>query len=87
MVHLCRLIVVPVLLFLILFIVRLSANARIVLAFPLWIILGAQCFRIGVELFLHQLWIDGLVPKMLTFEGANAYSMHIPDTRARQKAP
>jgi uncharacterized membrane protein len=22
-------------------------------------------------LFLHQLWIDGLVPKMLTFEGAN----------------
>src|SRR6266849_1191018 len=80
-------IVVPVLLFLILFIVRLSANARIVLALPLWIILGAQCFRIGVELFLHQLWIDGLVPKMLTFEGANAYSMHIPDTRARQKAP
>jgi len=64
-------IVVPVLLFLILFIVRLSANARVVLAFPLWIILGAQCFRIGVELFLHQLWIDGLVPKMLTFEGAN----------------
>jgi hypothetical protein len=64
-------IVVPVLLFLILFIVRLSANARVVLAFSLWIILGAQCFRIGVELFLHQLWIDGLVPKMLTFEGAN----------------
>jgi uncharacterized membrane protein len=26
---------------------------------------------IGVELFLHQFWIDGLVPKMLTFEGAN----------------
>jgi hypothetical protein len=39
------------------------------LALPLWIILGAQCFRIGVELFLHQLWIEGLVPKMLTFEG------------------
>jgi hypothetical protein len=64
-------IVVPVLLFLILFIVRLSASARVALAFPLWIILGTQCFRIGVELFLHQLWIDGLVPKMLTFEGAN----------------
>jgi hypothetical protein len=64
-------IVVPVLFFLFLFIVRTSAGARVALAFPLWIILGTQSFRIGVELFLHQLWIDGLVPKMLTFEGAN----------------
>src|SRR6266700_4465160 len=62
---------VPVLFFLFLFIVRFSADARVALAFPLWIILGAQCFRVGVELFLHQLWIGGLVPKMLTFEGAN----------------
>ena len=62
---------VPVLFFLFLFIVRFFANARIILAFPLWIILGAQCFRVGVELFLRQLWIGGLVPKMLTFEGAN----------------
>src|SRR6266403_4270020 len=62
---------VPVLFFLFLFIVRFSANARIILAFPLWIVLGAQCLRVGVELFLHQLWIGGLVPKMLTFEGAN----------------
>jgi hypothetical protein len=63
-------IVVPVLAFLLFFIVR-SSGARIALAFPLWIILGTQSFRIGVELFLHQLWIDGVVPKMLTFEGAN----------------
>jgi hypothetical protein len=64
-------IVVPVLLFLIFFVVRPSASARVTLAIPLWIILGTQCFRIGVELFLHQLWIEGLVPRMLTFEGAN----------------
>jgi hypothetical protein len=64
-------IVVPILLFLILFIVRSSASARVALAFPLWIVLAAQCFRIGVELFLHRLWIEGLVPKMLTFAGAN----------------
>jgi hypothetical protein len=64
-------IVVPVIFFLILFIARFSADAGVVLSFPLWILLGIQCFRIGVELFLHQLWIDGLVPKMLTFEGAN----------------
>jgi hypothetical protein len=63
--------VVPVLGFLIFCIVRFSTDARVALSFPLWIILGMQCFRIGVELFLHQLWIDGLVPKMLTFEGAN----------------
>jgi hypothetical protein len=66
--------VVPVLLFLLVFLVFIvlsTVSERVALAFPLWILLGAQSFRIGVELFLHQLWIDGLVPKMLTFEGAN----------------
>jgi hypothetical protein len=64
----------PILLFLsffLVFMVRSAAGSRIALAFPLWIILGTECFRIGVELFLHQLWIEGIVPKMLTFEGAN----------------
>jgi len=64
----------PILLFLfffIVFMVRSAAASRIALALPLWIILGTECFRVGVELFLHQLWIEGIVPKMLTFEGAN----------------
>jgi hypothetical protein len=67
------LIFVPVVVFLVLFIVRVgsSAGAREALAFPLWVLIGAQAFRVGVELFIHQLWIDGLVPKMLTFAGAN----------------
>ena len=64
-------IVIPVAIFLVYFILRSASHAGIALAFPLWIILAAQSFRIGVELFLHQLWLDGLVPKMLTFEGAN----------------
>jgi len=64
-------IVGPVLLFLIFFIVRPSASAHGVLAFPLWLILGTQLFRVVVELFLHQLWIEGLVPRMMTFAGAN----------------
>ena len=64
-------IVVPVIVFLIIFIVRSFTDAGLALSFPLWIILGTQCFRVGVELFLHQLWIDGLAPKMLTFAGAN----------------
>ena len=64
---------VPVLVILVLSILglRSSAGARVALPFPLWIILGTQSFRIVVELFLHQLWIDGLCPKMLTFAGAN----------------
>jgi hypothetical protein len=64
----------PVILFLVFsiaFIARSPGGARVALAFPLWILLGTQTFRIGVELFLHQLWIDGLVPRMLTFAGAN----------------
>jgi hypothetical protein len=61
----------PVLLFLIVFVARPSASVQGVLALPLWIILGTQCFRVGVELFLHQLWIEGLVPRMMTFKGAN----------------
>ncbi|HYL93026.1 MAG TPA: hypothetical protein VEW69_07695, partial [Alphaproteobacteria bacterium] len=60
---------VPIILFLLVFVVKLSPSARVGLAFPLWILLGMQCFRIGVELFLHQLWLEGVVPKMLTFRG------------------
>jgi hypothetical protein len=67
------LIFVPIVVFLVLFIVRVgsSAGARVALAFPLWVLIGTQAFRVGVELFIHQLWINGLVPKMLTFAGAN----------------
>ncbi len=63
--------VVPALFFLFFLIVRSSASAQAAVAFPIWIIPCTQCFRIGVELFLHQLWMDGLVPQMLIFEGAS----------------
>ena len=64
---------IPVVLFLIFFILRARplGGPNRASAFPLWILLGAQCFRIIVELFIHQLWKEGIVPKMLTFEGAN----------------
>lgn len=64
-------IVLPALLFIALVLVRSTAGARLALAVPLWVLLAAQSYRVGVELFLHQLWLDGLAPKMLTFEGAN----------------
>ena len=63
-------VVLPVFLF-VFFVSRSDAGARIAAAVPLWILLGLQTFRIGVELLLHRLWIDGIVPRMLTFEGAN----------------
>lgn len=62
---------VPVFLFVALFLVRSEAAARGALAIPLGLLIGAQTFRVGVELFLHQLWLAGLAPRMLTFEGAN----------------
>ena len=62
-------VLLPVVLFLVFFVVR--AGTRGVVTFPLWVLIGAQVFRVGVELFIHQLWQDGLVPKMLTYAGAN----------------
>ena len=64
---------VPLAVILVFLILRMRsvAGRRVALAFPLWILLGMQCFRVIVELFLHQLWIEGLIPKMLTFAGAN----------------
>ncbi len=64
---------VPVALFLVYFVVRTPPAAGVdrASAIPLWLLLGAQCFRIPVELFIHQLWKEGLVPRMLTFEGTN----------------
>ena len=61
----------PAVLFVVLFAARSARGGRIALAVPLWVLLGLQGYRIGVELFLHRLWLDGLAPRMLTFEGAN----------------
>ena len=38
---------------------------------PLWLLLGFQVFRVGVELELHHLWSLGLAPRLLTLEGGN----------------
>lgn len=64
-------ILVPAAVFIVLFVARSATGGRIALAVPLWVLLGLQGYRAGVELVLHQLWLDGLAPKMLTFEGAN----------------
>jgi len=65
------LLVVPAVLFVILFLVRSEAAGRIAASVPLAVLVGAQTYRVGVELFFHQLWQAGLVPHMLTYGGAN----------------
>ena len=62
---------VPVFLFIILFAVRSQAGSRLALEVPLSWLIGAQVFRLVVELFLHQLWKEGLVPRLMTYEGGN----------------
>jgi hypothetical protein len=64
-------ILLPVFAFMIFAVVRSPVAGRVARTLPLPLLIGGQAFRVGVELFLHQLWLDGLVPKMLTFEGAN----------------
>ncbi len=64
-------VIVPFMLFAILFLARSNAAVKIAFAIPLGLLLAAQVFRVGVEIFLHQLANEGVVPTMLTFEGAN----------------
>jgi hypothetical protein len=63
----------PIVIFFLILIARAKSPTfeRLAVSFPLWLILAVQTFRVGVELFLHQLWTAGLVPRMLTFSGAN----------------
>lgn len=62
---------VPPFLAAVIFLALLPAGRRAALAFPLWLLLGGQAFRVGVELVLHALWRDGLVPRLMTYEGGN----------------
>jgi hypothetical protein len=50
---------------------RSSYGGRLAAGLPASAFIGLESFRIVVELFLHQLWLEGLVPRMMTFEGAN----------------
>jgi hypothetical protein len=56
---------------LVLFMARSSLGGRLAGGLPAAVFIALESFRIVIELFLHQLWLEGLVPKMLTFEGAN----------------
>lgn len=64
-------IVIPAIAFVALFAVRSKRGGAVAAALPVWLLIGAQVFRVGVESGLHQLWQMGLVPKLMTYEGGN----------------
>jgi hypothetical protein len=64
------LILIPVVLGVV-FLARSVAGRDLALSIPVSLLIGAQVFRVIVELFIHQLWNVGLLPKMLTYEGSN----------------
>ena len=55
----------------VLFLAFSDAGRSMALGIPLSLLIGAQTFRVIVELFIHQLWSVGLMPRMLTYQGAN----------------
>jgi hypothetical protein len=61
----------PVLLFMMLFAVRSRAGLAVALRIPTGLLIGAQCFRVGVELGLHRLGEERLVPRLMTYDGGN----------------
>lgn len=56
---------------LVMFCARSQFGGRLADAIPPYISMGLESFRVVVELFLHELSVIGLIPKMLTYEGAN----------------
>lgn len=64
-------IVIPVITFVALFAVRSTRGGAVARALPIGLLMGAQVFRVGVEWGLHRLWEQGLVPRLMTYEGGN----------------
>ena len=54
-----------------LFLAISRSGGKLASYFPIWLLTGFQVFRIGVELLIHRLWVDGLVPKLMTYEAGN----------------
>ncbi|MFA6312458.1 MAG: hypothetical protein WCV99_09310 [Sterolibacterium sp.] len=56
---------------LVMFMARSSVGLTIATSVPIWFLTGMESFRLVVEGFLHMLWQDGQLPRMLTYHGAN----------------
>lgn len=56
---------------LVMFCARSQFGGELAQAIPAYALMGLESVRIGIEVFLHQLWLAGLVPAILTYDGAN----------------
>jgi hypothetical protein len=61
----------PILAVLVLFAGRSQAGLRLATSLPLALLIGFQFFRTGVEWTIHQLYLAGLAPRLMTLEGGN----------------
>lgn len=50
---------------------RSARAGRFAAALPVALLIGLQTFRVGVELLLHRMWVDGLAPRIMTYEQGN----------------
>jgi hypothetical protein len=64
-------VVAPTILFMALYLTRNPGVREFAKRVPTALLIGAEFFRVVVELVLHGLYKNTLVPKMLTYEGAN----------------
>lgn len=55
----------------VMYMARSNAGRTVALAIPLSLLMGAESYRVVVEIFLHGLWLEGQLPRMMTFSGAN----------------
>jgi len=46
-------------------------GARLALGIPLGLLVVAQGFRLPLELIMHQLYLDGLMPEQMSYSGLN----------------
>lgn len=61
----------PVLLFLVLFLVRSPGVRAFASRVPVEMLVGLQVFRVFVEIGLYGLYVNHLIPRLMTFEGGN----------------
>jgi CubicO group peptidase (beta-lactamase class C family) len=48
-----------------------SFGRRLAMGLPLWILVGAQAFRLPLELMMHRAYEVGLMPVQMSYSGAN----------------
>ena len=50
---------------------RSPLGGRIARTAPLWALVGAQAFRLPLELVLHRWHVEGVIPVQMTYDGLN----------------